>query len=74
MQCPSDAVLNTLGPSSAMNDTNILMDVDEKHPGITLVAFKVASLETAKAFLAESETSSRSRTRGRSSFAIPTAT
>ena len=36
------------------NDTNILMDVDEKYPGITHVSFKVASLDAAKAFLAES--------------------
>lgn len=54
MQHPSGVVLNLLGPSNAMNGTNILMDVDEKYPGITHVAFKVASLESAKAFLAES--------------------
>ncbi len=55
MQHPSGVVLNLLGPSNAMNGTNILMDVDEKYPGITHVAFKVASLESAKAFLAESD-------------------
>ena len=55
MQHPSGAVLNLLGPSNAMNDAHILMDADERYPGITHVAFKVASLETAKAFLAESD-------------------
>ncbi len=55
MQHPSGAVLNLLGPSNAMNNAHILMDVDEKYPGITPVAFKVASLETAKALLAESD-------------------
>ena len=29
------------------------MDMDEKHPGITHVSFKVSSIDAAKAFLAE---------------------
>ncbi len=54
MQHPSGVVLNLLGPANTTHDTNILMDVDEKYPGITHVSFKVASLDAAKAFLAES--------------------
>ena len=53
MQHPSGVVLNLLGPSDTPNDRNILMDVDRKYPGITHVSFKVASIDAAKAFLAE---------------------
>ena len=53
MQHPSGVVLNLLGPADTPNDRNILMDVDEKYPGITHVSFRVASLDAAKAFLAE---------------------
>lgn len=53
MQHPSDVVLNLLGPADPPNDRNILMDVNEKYPGITYVSFKVASLEGAKRFLAK---------------------
>ena len=53
MQHPSGVVLNLLGPANTASDSNILMDVDEKYPGITHVSFKVASLDDAKAFLAE---------------------
>ena len=53
MQHPSGVVLNLLGPANTANDRNILMDVDEKYPGITHVSFKVASIDAAKAFLAE---------------------
>ena len=52
MQHPSGVVLNLLGPANTPNDRNILMDVDEKYPGITHVSFKVASIDAAKAFLA----------------------
>ncbi len=51
MQYPSGVVLNLLGPSNTANDTNILMDVDEKYPGITHVSFKVASMDAARSFL-----------------------
>lgn len=51
MQHPSGVVLNLLGPSNTASDTNILMDVDEKYPGITHVSFKVASLDEARSFL-----------------------
>ncbi len=51
MQHPSGVVLNLLGPSNTANDRNILMDVDEKYPGITHVSFKVAAMDEAKHFL-----------------------
>ena len=51
MQHPSGVVLNLLGPSDADAGGNILMDVDEKHTGITHVSFKVSSIDDAKAFL-----------------------
>jgi len=53
MQHPSGVVLNLLGPSNAGGDENILMDVPDKHAGITHVSFKVTSMTTTKAFLAE---------------------
>ena len=43
MQHPSGVVLNLLGPSNTANDKNILMDVDEKYPGITSTWFGAAS-------------------------------
>ena len=51
MRHPSGVVLNLLGPSNTPNDKNILMDVDEKFPGITHVSFKVASMDAAKRVL-----------------------
>jgi catechol 2,3-dioxygenase-like lactoylglutathione lyase family enzyme len=51
MQHPSGVVLNLLGPSNTASDKNILMDVDEKYPGITHVSFKVASMDEARRFL-----------------------
>jgi lactoylglutathione lyase len=53
MQHASGVVLNLLGPTNTENSTNILMDVDEKHSGITHVSYKVRSLDEAKAFLAK---------------------
>ena len=47
---PSGVVLNLLGPANKSGDSNILMDVDEKHPGITHVALTVSSIDAAKAF------------------------
>jgi len=52
MQHPSGVVLNLLGPSNASEGQNILMDVEEKHPGITHISYKVKSLADTKAFLA----------------------
>ena len=51
MQHPSGVVLNLLGPATSSSASNILMDVDEKHPGITHFALTVSSLEQAKLFL-----------------------
>ena len=49
----SGVVLNLLGPSNTANDRNILMDTEEKYPGITHVSFKVDSMEATRRFLAE---------------------
>ena len=38
MQHPSGVVLNLLGPANTPNDMNILMDVDDKYPGIAAAA------------------------------------
>jgi catechol 2,3-dioxygenase-like lactoylglutathione lyase family enzyme len=51
MKHPSGVVLNLLGPADVPGDTNILMDVDEKHTGITHVALTVGSLAQAKEFV-----------------------
>lgn len=50
---PSGVVLNLLGPANTSHGTNILMDVPEKHPGITHVALTVESLSETKKFLGE---------------------
>ena len=47
--------LNLLGPSDSNEAGNILMDVPEKYPGYTHIALEVASLDEAKAFLADRE-------------------
>ena len=51
MKHPSGVVLNLLGPANASEGTNILMDVEEKHPGITHFALTVASIEGARSFM-----------------------
>jgi len=51
MKHPSGVVLNLLGPADTPGDINILMDVDEKHTGITHVALTVVSLSQAKEFV-----------------------
>ena len=55
MKHPSGVVLNLLGPATVSEGTNILMDVEEKHPGITHVALTVSSIDAAKAFMAEND-------------------
>jgi catechol 2,3-dioxygenase-like lactoylglutathione lyase family enzyme len=55
MTHPSGVVINLLGPANASAGTNILMDVEEKHPGITHVALTVSSLDDAKAFMGDNE-------------------
>jgi len=53
MQHPCGVVLNLLGPATSPSTSNILMDLDEKHPGITHFALTVTSLEQAKVFLSD---------------------
>lgn len=53
MKHPSGVVLNLLGPADVPGPTNILMDINEKHTGITHVALTVDSLAQAKAFVVE---------------------
>ena len=48
---PSGVVLNLLGPANSALGKNVLMDIDEKHTGITHVALTVESLPDTKAFL-----------------------
>jgi len=55
MKYPSGVVINLLGPATENGDSNILMDVDEKHPGITHVALTVSSIGHAKSFVGENE-------------------
>ncbi len=52
---PSGVVLNLLGPANTSGDSNILMDVDEKHTGITHVALTVSSLDDAKSLMSDND-------------------
>ena len=52
MRHPSGVVVNLLGPATTGADSNILMDIEEKHPGYTHIALTVSSLESARSFLA----------------------
>jgi len=53
MKHPNGVVLNLLGPANMGNDSNILMDVEEKYPGYTHIALTVSDLEIAKSFMDE---------------------
>lgn len=53
MKHPSGVVINLLGPATEKRGSNILMDVDEKHPGITHVALTVRSIGHARSFVGE---------------------
>jgi lactoylglutathione lyase len=53
MRHPSGVVLNVLGPATSSEDTNVLMDLAEKHPGYTHIALTVSSLATARRFMEE---------------------
>jgi catechol 2,3-dioxygenase-like lactoylglutathione lyase family enzyme len=55
MKHPSGVVLNLLGPANASEGSNILMDVEEKHPGITHVALTVSSIEGARSFMEDND-------------------
>ncbi len=52
MRHPSGVVLNLLGPATSTQDSNVLMDIAEKHPGYTHIALTVSSLATARDFVA----------------------
>lgn len=51
MRHPCGVVINLLGPSDSGDGCNILMDVDERYPGITHLALTVTSLDEAKDYL-----------------------
>lgn len=51
MKHPNGVVLNLLGPSNMPEGENILMDVPDKHTGITHVALTVSSLKDARQFM-----------------------
>ncbi len=53
MKHPGGVVVNLLGPATVAAGGNILMDVDEKHTGITHFALTVSSLDLAKTFMHE---------------------
>ena len=55
MRHPGGVVLNLLGPATTTDGSNVLMDIDEKHPGITHVALTVSSLADARRFLDEQD-------------------
>ena len=55
MKHPSGVVLNLLGPATVVGQGNVLMDIDEKHPGITHVALTVSSLDDTKSFLRDND-------------------
>jgi lactoylglutathione lyase len=55
MKHASGVVINLLGPATTDLGSNILMDVDEKHPGITHVALTVTSLDATRTFLSASD-------------------
>ena len=54
MKHPSGVVINLLGPATTFIGENILMDVEEKHSGITHVALTVTSLPEAREFVERS--------------------
>ena len=52
MRHPSGVVLNLLGPATPTEDSNVLMDIAEKHAGYTHIALTVSSLAAARDFVA----------------------
>ena len=52
MRHPASGVtLNLLGPSTSGEATNVLMDIEVKHPGYTHMALRISSMAATKAFL-----------------------
>ncbi|MEE9376311.1 MAG: VOC family protein [Rhizobiaceae bacterium] len=54
---PSGININLLGLASAKAGENILMDEDEKYPGITHLALKVKDAEVTEAFITDNDIS-----------------
>lgn len=52
---PSGININLLGPATAKAGENVLMDDDEKYPGITHLAVKVKDAEATEAFVTQHE-------------------
>ena len=50
---PSGININLLGPATAKAGENVLMDIDEKYPGITHIALQVADAEATEKFVTE---------------------
>ena len=50
---PSGVVVNLLGPSTAQEGTNMLMDVPEKYSGYTHAAIRIESIDETVAALEE---------------------
>ena len=48
---PSGININLLGPATARAGENVLMDVEQKYPGITHLAVKVRDAEATEAFV-----------------------
>ena len=48
---PSGININLLGPATAKAGENVLMDEDQKYPGITHLAVKVRDAEATEAFV-----------------------
>lgn len=53
MEHPSGVNINFILNANSGISNNILMDINEKHPGYTHVALTVSNLETVKRFLDE---------------------
>ncbi|MCH8101311.1 MAG: VOC family protein [Proteobacteria bacterium] len=53
MKHASGVVVNLLGPATVTENSNILMDVDEKYTGITHFALTVSSMQHARGFVDE---------------------
>jgi len=59
MEHPSGVNINFILNANSGISNNILMDINEKHPGYTHVALTVSNLETVKRFLDEQNITKR---------------
>lgn len=55
MRHESGVVFNLLGPATAKQGENVLMDESKKYPGITHVALKIDSIEAAETLFADAD-------------------